>query len=98
MEEKVSGHHSIPGSEIVKRSPRNIFQKRLDIWHDFHENRSAMGAALKSKCKRGHRLAGWNLYLRKDGTRECRQCSLARTAKRDRQRRRLRMNNNGNGK
>jgi len=32
----------------------------------------------KTKCRRGHRLVGKNLYLRSDGFRECRQCSLIR--------------------
>lgn len=37
-----------------------------------------MAALKKSKCKRGHRLAGRNLYERANGYRECRECSLGR--------------------
>ncbi len=40
-----------------------------------------MGALKSLKCSRGHRLVGKNLYIRKDGTRECRQCSLIRSRK-----------------
>jgi len=37
--------------------------------------------ALKSKrCSSGHLLSSRNLYIRKNGTRECRQCSLNRSA------------------
>ena len=53
----------------------------------------------KFKCKRGHRLVGWNLYKRKDGTRECKRCSLMRVGKRDRELKRQRQNSqNGNDK
>ena len=38
----------------------------------------SMGAPVKKKCRRGHALTKMNLYLRKDGTRECRKCSLVR--------------------
>jgi len=37
-----------------------------------------MGALKSLRCSKGHLLKGRNLYLRKDGTRECRACSLAR--------------------
>jgi hypothetical protein len=37
-----------------------------------------MGALKSYKCSRGHVLAGKNLYIRKNGTRECRKCSLQR--------------------
>lgn len=37
-----------------------------------------MGALKSYKCSNGHVLAGRNLYVRADGTRECRKCSLAR--------------------
>lgn len=37
-----------------------------------------MGALKSSKCRKGHSLRGNNLYIRKDGTRECRACSNRR--------------------
>jgi hypothetical protein len=37
-----------------------------------------MGALKSIRCSRGHLLKGANLYLRRDGTRECRKCSLER--------------------
>jgi hypothetical protein len=37
-----------------------------------------MGALKSYKCSRGHVLKGANLYMRKDGTRECRKCALER--------------------
>lgn len=40
-----------------------------------------MGAIKAYKCNQGHVLKGGNLYLRKNGTRECRKCSLARQRK-----------------
>jgi hypothetical protein len=40
-----------------------------------------MGALKSPKCSRGHRLAGKNLYIRANGTRECRTCSLLRSRK-----------------
>jgi HNH endonuclease len=33
--------------------------------------------AAKSHCKRGHRLAGANLYRYRDGRRSCRMCQTA---------------------
>lgn len=44
-----------------------------------------MGALKSPHCHNGHAMSGDNLYFRKDGTRECRQCS------RDRQRKAARM-------
>ena len=38
-----------------------------------------MGALKSLKCAKGHLLAGKNLYLRKNGQRECRLCSLKRS-------------------
>lgn len=38
----------------------------------------AMSGKKKTHCKRGHKLIRKNLYIRKDGTRECKLCSLAR--------------------
>ena len=38
-----------------------------------------MGALKSYRCSKGHVLAGKNLYLRSNGTRECRKCSLARS-------------------
>jgi len=43
-----------------------------------------------SKCKRGHRMVGKNLYLRTNGMRECRQCSLNRARKYNRELKRQR--------
>ena len=40
-----------------------------------------MGALKSKKCSRGHSLSGDNLYIRKNGGRECRKCSLNRSAK-----------------
>ena len=40
-----------------------------------------MGALKSYRCSKGHVLKGGNLYIRKDGTRECRKCSLARQKK-----------------
>jgi hypothetical protein len=37
-----------------------------------------MGAIKSKKCSAGHRMAGDNLYFRKDGSRECRKCAAAR--------------------
>ena len=37
-----------------------------------------MGALKSYKCSKGHVLKGTNLYIRADGTRECRKCSLER--------------------
>jgi len=39
---------------------------------------SYMGALQSSHCARGHKLAGGNLYQRKNGQRECRTCSAIR--------------------
>ena len=36
------------------------------------------GAPRKTHCARGHELSGANLYKRRNGTRECRQCSRDR--------------------
>lgn len=44
----------------------------------------------KIKCNRGHRLVGKNLYLRSDGMRECRQCSLIRARRHNRELKRQR--------
>jgi hypothetical protein len=41
-----------------------------------------MGAHKSYKCSKGHILKDGNLYIRKDGTRECRKCSLDRGQKR----------------
>jgi|SRR5579862_1347471 len=46
---------------------------------------AARGALKSKRCSRGHLRAGKNLYLRKNGTRECRQCSLKRSAARRKQ-------------
>lgn len=40
-----------------------------------------MGALKSTKCSKGHRMSGKNLYVRADGSRECRKCSLARSKK-----------------
>ncbi len=40
-----------------------------------------MGALKSPTCSKGHKMEGDNLYLRKDGSRECRQCSLDRGKK-----------------
>ena len=40
-----------------------------------------MGALKSPRCSKGHRLAGKNLYLRKNGQRECKKCSLERSRK-----------------
>lgn len=45
-----------------------------------------MGALKSSRCSRGHKLSGKNLYIRTDGTRECRKCSLERSRKQREQR------------
>lgn len=46
-----------------------------------------MGALKSPRCSKGHKLAGKNLYIRKDGQRECRTCSLLRArAQSDRKR------------
>jgi hypothetical protein len=37
-----------------------------------------MGALKSLRCARGHKLAGKNLYLRRNGQRECRACSAIR--------------------
>ncbi len=39
-----------------------------------------MGALKSKTCSKGHPLEGENLYQRKNGTRECRQCSRDRAA------------------
>lgn len=33
---------------------------------------------IKDYCKRGHPMEEWNLYHRKDGTRECKACMKLR--------------------
>jgi hypothetical protein len=38
-----------------------------------------MGALKSPKCSKGHPLKGKNLYVRANGSRECRKCSLARS-------------------
>jgi hypothetical protein len=38
-----------------------------------------MAGKKKTKCKNGHRLNRKNTYLRKDGSRECKECSRARS-------------------
>lgn len=35
--------------------------------------------ARKIECSKGHQLTGYNLYLRKNGARACRTCSVNRT-------------------
>jgi hypothetical protein len=37
-----------------------------------------MGAHKSYKCSKGHILKDSNLYVRKNGTRECKKCSLIR--------------------
>jgi hypothetical protein len=39
-----------------------------------------MGAIKSYRCSKGHVLKDSNVYLRKDGTRECRKCSLIRSS------------------
>lgn len=41
-----------------------------------------MGAPKLKQCIRGHRMAGKNLLLRKDGQRECRLCKAVRAKER----------------
>lgn len=43
-----------------------------------------MGALKSDQCSKGHPMSGANLYERKDGSRECRQCSKDRSAKQSR--------------
>jgi hypothetical protein len=38
-----------------------------------------MAGKKKRVCKRGHRMTLENTYKRKDGTRECRECSRLRS-------------------
>jgi hypothetical protein len=38
-----------------------------------------VGALKSFKCSKGHRLVEGNLYIRKDGSRECKKCSKARS-------------------
>jgi hypothetical protein len=38
-----------------------------------------MGALKSKRCSRGHLLSPANTYLRKNGQRECRKCSLERS-------------------
>ena len=38
-----------------------------------------MGALKSKRCSRGHLLKDGNLYIRSNGTRECRKCSLVRS-------------------
>jgi hypothetical protein len=40
---------------------------------------ATMGAIKSMKCMKGHLLRGKNLYIRANGTRECKACSLARS-------------------
>lgn len=40
-----------------------------------------MGALKSYKCSKGHILKGNNLYIRINGSRECRKCSLERNRK-----------------
>jgi arginyl-tRNA--protein-N-Asp/Glu arginylyltransferase len=39
-----------------------------------------MAGKKKTFCKEGHRLSGKNVYRRKNGSRECRECSRVRAA------------------
>ena len=45
-----------------------------------------MGALKSEKCSKGHPLAGDNLYIRKNGQRECAQCARERAMKQARKR------------
>lgn len=45
-----------------------------------------MGALKSDRCSKGHAMSGENLYQRKDGQRECRQCSRDRAAAKQRNR------------
>jgi len=38
-----------------------------------------------AKCRYGHRMIGKNLYLRENGKRDCRECSLKRARKNESQ-------------
>ena len=40
-----------------------------------------MPGAKMPRCTRGHMMTGRNLYWRKDGSRECRECSIERARK-----------------
>jgi hypothetical protein len=40
-----------------------------------------MPGAKMSHCTKGHRLTPRNLYTRKNGSRECRECSIQRARK-----------------
>jgi hypothetical protein len=52
------------------------------ILHGTHRNQNTG----KKKCKRGHRLAGENLYIKPDGNRNCRACHREGEARRRRAR------------
>lgn len=45
-----------------------------------------MSAGKKKTCKRGHPLNKKNTYAHKDGSRECRQCSIDRATAASKQR------------
>jgi hypothetical protein len=64
----------IRGAERFLTSSRKI---TLDATNPSYYLR-CMGALKAYKCSKGHVMKEGNLYLRKDGTRECRKCSLAR--------------------
>lgn len=38
-----------------------------------------MGALKSKRCTKGHLLHGGNLYLKSNGQRECKKCSLERS-------------------
>lgn len=48
-----------------------------------------MGALKSIRCKKGHLLKGQNLYVRRNGTRECRRCSIERSQQWRKQRREM---------
>jgi len=58
-------------------SKNAFFRQRYGLFVKF----SNMGALKSKRCSRGHLLAGRNLYMRKDGSRECLRCSLERATK-----------------
>lgn len=60
---------------VIIRCLHHFFSCNLNLPH---AKVLFMGAIKSYKCSRGHILKDGNLYIRSNGTRECRKCSRER--------------------
>lgn len=82
--------NSVSGwQKIVRISPtfslHSIFSHAMIV--SVSRTHNPMGALKSSKCSKGHRLIEGNLYVRKDGQRQCRKCQMQRAALRRKEQR-----------